>query len=129
MFLTLKIYSNNRFESNTWGNGKVNAIGSVMRAVQLVTNVNTISNTGIACSVFPNPNVGNFSIDYQATGSGNLHLECFDLTGKLITRAEWKTTEGYNSNVFNWTDISNGAYYLHISGKEGRAIIKMIISH
>ncbi len=114
--------------NNTWGNGKVNAIGSVMRAVQLVTNVNTISNTGIACSVFPNPNAGNFSIDYQGASSGNLHLDCFDLTGKLVTSADWKTTEGYNSNVFNWSGISNGAYYLHISGKEGRAVIKMIIA-
>ncbi len=51
--------------NNDWGNGKVNAIGSVMRAVQLVTNVNTISNSGIACGVFPNPNEGTFSVDYQ----------------------------------------------------------------
>jgi minor extracellular serine protease Vpr len=114
--------------NSTWGNGKVNAMGSVMRAVQLVTNVNTISNTGIACSVFPNPNAGDFSIDYLGINAGNLQLECFDLTGKLVKQENWQTTAGYNSNVFNWAGLSNGAYYLHISGKEGRAIIKMIIS-
>ena len=114
--------------NNTWGNGKVNAIGSVMRAVQLVTNVNTVSNTGIACSVFPNPNEGNFSVDYQGTGAGMLKLDCFDVTGKLVTNTEWKTNDGFNTNVFNWSDLSNGAYYLQISGKEGRAVIKMIIS-
>ncbi len=115
--------------NNTWGNGKVNAMGSVMRALQLVTNVNTISNSGIECNVFPNPNVGIFSIDYFGKSEGSLVLECFDLAGKMIKSEIRVTSAGYNSNQLDWSALSNGVYYLQISGKEGRAIVKMIISH
>lgn len=114
--------------NTTWGNGKVNAIGSVMRVVQIVTNVNTISNSGINCSVYPNPNSGNFSIDYQGNGMGELQLRCFDLTGKLISSEIRKTAAGYSSIQLNCS-LPNGIYYLQITGNEGLAIVKMIVSH
>jgi len=115
--------------NNTWGNGKVNAIGSVMRALQLVTNVNTISNSGIDCRVFPNPSAGIFTVDYYGKSENELVFECFDLTGKQISLEKHTITAGYYSNQFDWSGLANGVYYLQITGKEGRAIVKMIISH
>ncbi len=115
--------------NNTWGNGKVNAIGSVMRALQLVTNVNTISNSGIDCRVFPNPSAGIFTVDYYGKSENELVFECFDLTGKQISFEKHTITAGYYSNQFDWSGLANGVYYLQITGKEGRAIVKMIISH
>lgn len=114
--------------NNSWGNGKVNAIGAVMRAVQLVTNVNTISNSGITCTVFPNPGVGNISVDYVGENESVLKLKCFDLAGKLVNTETRITNSGYNSIQLNWTNLSQGTYFLHIEGKEGKAIVKMIIA-
>jgi len=70
---------------------------------------NSLQNQNI--TVYPNPANDEISITFSAQFEDHLYLEWFDVTGNKIQ--ENKMTKPYKMNV---KDISNGIYFLKISG-------------
>ena len=113
--------------NNTWGNGKVNAYGSVKRVIQIVNGIKGVNNNLSHVNLFPNPNDGNFTLDYYGNKNEMLEVELFNLTGQNIFLEKWKTTAGLNSKSINVKNINAGIYFIKISSSQVQSVVKMIV--
>jgi hypothetical protein len=79
--------------------------------------------------VMPNPNNGNFKIDFNLTTSTDVQLSVSDGNGKLIYSKELKNLkEGTNSYLQEDNKIPKGAaYYVTLQTKHEKATQKIII--
>jgi hypothetical protein len=111
-----------------WGNGKVNAYGAVKRAVQIVNSVKTISGSTLACTIFPNPNEGVFTLDYSGTKSENLKIEIFDIAGHCVYADMWKTNAGYNFTQIDTKNLGAGIYFTQVTSSSGSSLIRMTVT-
>ena len=112
--------------TNTWGNGKVNAIGAMKALALLITNISTISNSEMSLTVYPNPTAGNISLEYVGMKSENLNITIVDFIGRTIEICEWKTSEGINSRELSLIGKPAGVYYLKIKSILGISVSKVI---
>lgn len=111
-----------------WGNGKVNAYGSVKYVVQLVTGLQTIAGGSLNCNVFPNPNEGAFTIDYEAKSSETLTVDLFDELCKKVLSEQWSVNSGYNFKQFDLKNFNTGVYFINVSSEKNFSLMKMVIS-
>ncbi len=63
--------------------------------------------------IFPNPSMGNFSVEYELNDTKEATFYLFDLTGKVITSKQLPTN-GYQLLEFDLTDYPNGLYLCQI---------------
>lgn len=110
----------------TWGNGKVNAIGSVMRAMQLVNSVPVVNSLDLDLSIYPNPGTGEYTIECTSGKNETMTVTCFDMVGKEIIHEQWNFTAGMNTKQFSLSDYSNGVYFVKVSSEKGSSISKLI---
>jgi minor extracellular serine protease Vpr len=115
--------------SNIWGHGKINAYGAVMYLVSQQLGIETVSATGeqLPYMLYPNPNTGNYSIDYSTGKDEVLKLEVYSITGSSIISKEWQVKAGGNTTVIDLQRVPAGVYFTKISSKTGSAVIKMVI--
>jgi minor extracellular serine protease Vpr len=111
----------------TWGNGKVNAYGAVQYVVQWVTGINTISAKTLECTLFPNPNNGIFTIDYNGNTSDDLKIEIFDTPGHCVYTESWKTNGAYDFRQLDVKDMAEGIYFTKVSSHKGYTVFKMMV--
>ena len=76
------------------------------------TDRNVIPDNGKEIRIYPNPMMGNTTIDFFATTSGITEIELFDITGKRIITAQDNLTIGLHS--FKVSGLSSGIYMLRI---------------
>jgi len=114
--------------NNTWGNGKVNAYGSVLQAIQWATSINTISKNMLECNLFPNPNSGMFTIDYYGKNSDDLNIEIFDMPGHCVYSEKWKTNGVYDFRQINVKDLSEGIYFTRVSSSNGFSVFRTTLT-
>ena len=114
--------------NNSWGNGKVNAYGAVIKTIQNFTDIDKSSLHQLGCNLFPNPNSGNFIIDFTCDNSEKLIVEIFDMTGKNIFSDVWLANAGYNFRTVDVHELGSGIYFTKISSDRGQSIFKMTVS-
>jgi len=76
------------------------------------TDRNVIPDNGKEIRIYPNPMMGNTTIDFFATTSGITEIELFDISGKRIITAQSNLTIGLHS--FKVSGLSSGIYMLRI---------------
>ena len=111
--------------SNTWGWGKVNAYHAMLEVLGMTTGIHHLE-TNINCILFPNPNNGNYTIDYVGDKDETLTIEVFDATGKKIINQQWTVSAGDNKHAVNLDTRSPGIYFTQITGKQGRTTVKIV---
>lgn len=114
--------------NNTWGNGKVNAYGSVSRVIQIVNGLNNINGNSPECKLYPNPNSGIFTLDYTGFKNEILKVELFDILSNLVFSEYWKTNAGRNYRQIVTKNVSAGIYFTKVSTSKGHSILKMTIT-
>ena len=114
--------------NNTWGNGKVNAYGSVRRVVQIINSINNIPGGTLDCNLYPNPNEGLFTLDYSGDKNEILSIELFDMLGHSVFIENWKTVVGANFNRLNVKDLEAGIYFTKVSSFKRQRIFKVMIT-
>jgi minor extracellular serine protease Vpr len=112
--------------SNTWGYGKINAYAAVRKS-WTDANVNNISNPELNCMIYPNPNSGCFRIDYISDINEQISISVSDLTGRNIYTQNWNITKGSNSEKIDFSEVSDGIYFVKIISKKGISVFKTII--
>ncbi len=113
--------------NNYWGPGKINAYRAVIEAAALSTSVTVIPGATLACNLFPNPNKGNFTLQYTSNLEDNLNVEVFDLDGQLMFKDEWKVAAGTNNKRLDISKLSSGVYLTRVSSAQGSALIRTAV--
>lgn len=111
---------------NTWGHGKINAYGAVKMAIQ-TAGLYQFAGKKPDCALYPNPNKGLFTIDYDTDKQENINIEIYNITGKLIASKQLKSYAGNNQYELQPDALAPGLYIVKLSSDEGKASIKMLV--
>ena len=91
-----------------------------------VTGIGIIENNELI-TVYPNPNNGNFMLNYTTTKTEKLNLNLYDLLGHLVYSDEQKTNAGLNQIEIEIPSLAEGIYFLGITTEKGKYTQKLII--
>jgi hypothetical protein len=78
-------------------------------------------------NVYPNPNTGNFSIDYFSKNPAELNIYIMDMTGRIVFSNTQQVFDGMNTFQINMPDLSNGMYLLQIVNGDERRMKRFMI--
>jgi len=74
--------------------------------------INEIQKNKKETKVFPNPNNGNFTFEYELKNNESGTMNIIDITGKLV--ASYPLVNTKNSLQINAKDLNNGVYLYHV---------------
>jgi hypothetical protein len=78
-------------------------------------------------SFAPNPNNGNFVVNYTASKSQKVSMRLFDIAGRVVYSNEMNVSMGMNSNEINVLSLRKGIYTVEIVTETGRKTEKLVI--
>lgn len=88
--------------------------------VNICAGISTVANAAGDIKVFPNPNKGEFTIDFNNTLDKT--IEVVDFTGKLV-----QSSKSSNAKVtVNINTYANGVYYVKVISNNGVEVIKVV---
>jgi hypothetical protein len=92
--------------------------------------VNEVSSNGITLQQnIPNPSNGSTMINYSIANSGNVMLEVYDVTGKLVESVDQGTqAAGQHSVNLNTSSYAPGVYFYTLNVDGVKVTRKMVIS-
>lgn len=111
---------------------KVKGRGNVFYAVnselfqitnQLAADTNELSQL---YSVYPNPNNGNFTINFNEASGADYSAKVYDLRGRLISNTMISTSESLTKNI-DLNQPQSGIYILKVSNGSKESVKKLII--
>ncbi len=76
--------------------------------------------------VFPNPNIGEFTIKLNSSLSRNVDIEVYDLRGRTIYKSTYKDAGDFNKKV-NLNKVQSGMYILNVSDGLRTSTKKIIV--
>ena len=88
----------------------------------LATNDFSIKNFDL----YPNPNKGNFTINYQSKENNTVMVTITDMSGKLVYSDNYKNTGLFSKNI-QLKNISAGVYLVNVQDGEKKMMKKIII--
>lgn len=111
--------------SNTWGWGKVNAYHAMLEVLGMTTGIHH-EETNLNCILYPNPNAGNYNIEYVGGFNESLQVKVMDARGQLLINQKWTVQPGSNHFQVDLSNYAQGIYFTEISGKSGRTTVKIV---
>ena len=112
--------------SNTWGGGKINAMGA-MRRLLLTTGVTSASGQLSGCSVYPNPGKESFHIRLPYATAGVLQARIFDLAGNRVHEETLQAGTTQETFELHLTGLGAGIYLASIISEKGSAVIRIVV--
>jgi hypothetical protein len=109
--------------NNNWGHGKINAYGSVRQLVK-ETSIYAVIGSPLDCVLYPNPNNGNCTLDFNGNKSETLQVEVLSITGQLVHAQQWHVGAGANQLPLSLSGLAKGMYVVKVSGSTGQMCIK-----
>jgi hypothetical protein len=85
-----------------------------------------VSNAGPEVNVYPNPSLGQITVEFTSSTSSSFNLELTDLTGRVIRSEELKAVAGTNYHPMDLGDLRKGMYAVRMSDNSGNVIVKRI---
>jgi hypothetical protein len=106
--------------NTVWGHGKVTATAAVKMALLTVSlDENELNEIGV--SLFPNPNKGSFSLQFDKEQQIN-SLFITDINGRLIKEITPRNTLNYEINFKG----ASGIYFLNVVSENERRTLKLV---
>jgi len=78
--------------------------------------------------LWPNPNKGSFNILASVSQAGNYSVRAFNIVGKEMASTHGIYLDGESSFTINFSELSEGLYFLVIEGQGEKMIQKLIIN-
>jgi hypothetical protein len=79
-------------------------------------------------SIYPNPSVGNFNIEYHASTEQEVKVTVYDISGKIICTQTYPSEPGENLINMSLPDLMNGVYLLDFNNTTEKSIYKIIVN-
>lgn len=112
---------------NDWGHGKINAYGAIR---QLAASLGVYEFSGsrrLDCVLYPNPNQGNFVLDYQGMSAEKIQVSVLDMSGRQVLAFDWQVAAGSAQKSISLSQLPAGTYAVRLSAKDAVTLIKFII--
>lgn len=103
--------------SNLWGWGKINAYGAVRQLLSDMSIRKTQGTQNLDAVLFPNPNKGQFFIDFNAPQAGNYQLSAIDINGKILWQQQWQVQAGNNRKALHLNTQAAGTYWIQLKNE------------
>jgi len=78
-------------------------------------------------AIYPNPNNGEFIVDFNSAGTHNLNVVIYNTLGKVVYSKSGIRFTGKHTDHINLDDIPEGLYFLVVEGKDIYMANKIII--
>lgn len=85
-----------------------------------------VENTFSDFKVFPNPNTGNFNIQFLSESSNNVTVTVYDIRGRVILNNTYPAQSAFNQNI-RLNNVQSGVYLLNVTDGERKEVKKLII--
>jgi len=108
-------------QGGNFENHGLSAVKSILLNNQVVTSQELISAT-----IFPNPSYGIFSLTMNHWPD-KMNMKLLDTKGLLISNVEVGKQDVGESYTFNFSHLSHGIYFLHLTSKDGLSIIRKVV--
>ena len=90
-------------------------------------NIQNVSGTNAAVSLYPNPGNSFITLSYQAVNSGSLSVKTTDVTGKRIFSSEMMYRSGRNEMKIDVRGWAKGVYMIYISTGSNKTDVRKLI--
>ncbi len=94
-----------------------------------ICNIQTLGNVENSIKdivLFPNPNKGNFKIQFSSVSSNPIEINVFDISGRNIYEKQYSNSESFSQNI-NLENAQSGIYLVSIKDGEKQVVKKIII--
>lgn len=96
---------------------------SVTYEVQYASSIENIDVASV--NIFPNPNQGNFGIDFNMKKSADVEVAVFNMQGKEVYTETFAGKAGLNNKAVQMSNLSQGIYMLKLKA-DGNAVTKRV---
>ncbi len=79
--------------------------------------------------IIPNPNNGQFVVNYESNGPQELTFRTYDAIGQFVGQVEVQAERGMNSFNMNLLNYSDGVYVLEIQGIRDAAYERFVVNN
>lgn len=87
------------------------------------SNNDVISNV----SAFPNPVIGDLTVELNAKKTSDIKLQLLDMTGKLISEVNSEFIQGDYKHTINTSSMAKGIYFLKVIANDAIEIKKIVV--
>lgn len=78
-------------------------------------------------SLYPNPNKGNFTVQFESTSASGVKIYVHDVLGKSVYHRTFEPTGTFNQNI-QLGDVASGVYLVTVVDGERRTVKKIIVN-
>ncbi|MBF4493614.1 T9SS type A sorting domain-containing protein [Flavobacterium sp. MR2016-29] len=78
-------------------------------------------------SLYPNPNKGNFNIQFESQGTKGVKVFVHDILGKNVYSNTFETTTQFNQNI-QLQNVSSGIYLVTVIDGDRRTVKKLVVN-
>lgn len=87
-----------------------------------------VNSENIHASIKPNPSNGVFNLEFESYLNQDIEIKVVDLYGNIYYKIDKdKYNKGYYSKTINLGNMSNGSYFVNLSGDKSNITIPIII--
>lgn len=113
--------------NNNWGHGKINAYAAIKKVLQMPAGVYNFQGRKLDCVLYPNPNNGQFTIDYTSDKSEEISIEVINIAGSKMAVKTWNVNNGNNRHQLDLSGYSKGFYIVRVVSPDGYVNIKTLV--
>lgn len=109
----------------------IEAVNNIFIAVNTtafsINNALSTENFGLKdFKLYPNPNTGNFNVEFNSETSNDINIAIYDISGRQIFNKVYPNTGGFLQNL-QLNNVQSGVYLVNINDGDKKEIRKIII--
>ncbi|MCG2612170.1 M12 family metallo-peptidase [Flavobacterium sp. SM15] len=78
-------------------------------------------------SIYPNPNNGNFTVQFDSQSSNTIKVGVHDLRGRLVFEKDYQNTGAFNQNL-QLNNVQSGIYMVTVQDGDKKEVKKIVIN-
>ena len=109
------------------GNGDVGTLNSFAITICSQTMVLSTQNFGLAdFKIYPNPNKGNFNVQFNSESNNEIKIAIYDISGRQIFNKSYQNTGLFSENL-QLNNVQSGVYLVNVIDGDKKEVKKIVI--